>query len=225
MGDSKKFAASIMGLVLVWGGAALLLSPAAVFIKDPASIAGKCAGQIALWLLFASVLLIVVFWEKQSIGSLWLKPFKWQSVAWGGLLVLVYLFLLFPVTEWLRKMFRLTNYAAGMEQVLALPLWFRVVAVLTAGVVEETLFRAYTVTRLAQLSGSLWLAAALSATAFAAIHIPVWGVGPAFAFLLNGAIMTAFFIWKRDLLAMICAHVVIDAWAFIATPHFSEWWK
>ena len=223
MSAPKRTAASIVGLVLAWGGTALLLSPAANFLNY--SIAGKCIGQIALWMLFASTLLIVVFWEKQTIGSLWLKPFRWQSVGWGGFLVLVYLFLLVPATEWLRKSLGLAGYAAGMEQTLALPLWFRVAAVITAGIVEETIFRAYTVTRLTQLSGRLWLAAVLSVTAFAALHIPIWGIGPSFAFLLGGAVMTAFFIWKRDLLAMILAHIAIDAWAFVATPHFSEWWK
>ena len=223
MNDPKRTAASVAGLVLAWGGTALLLSPAADFLND--SITGKCVGQIALWMLFAAILLIVVFWEKQTIGSLWLRPFRWQSVGWGGFLVVVHLFFLVPATEWLRKSLGLAGYAAGMEQALALPLWFRVVAVFTAGVVEEAMFRAYTVTRLARLSGSVWLAAALSVTAFAALHIPVWGIGPSFAFLLGGAVMTAFFIWKRDLLAMIVAHIAIDAWAFVATPHFSEWWK
>jgi membrane protease YdiL (CAAX protease family) len=100
-----------------------------------------------------------------------------------------------------------------------------VIAVFTAGVVEETLVRAYTVTRLTQLAGSLWLAASISVTAFAALHIPVWGVGPSFAFVISGTVMMAFFVWKRDLLAMILAHIAIDAWAFTATPHFSQWWK
>ena len=112
-----------------------------------------------------------------------------------------------------------------MEKVLGLPLWLRVVAVITAGTVEETLFRGYTVTRLSKLTGSMWLAAALSVTAFAALHIPVWGIGPSFSFLLGGAATTAFFIWRRDLLAMVLAHIAIDAWALAVTPHFFGWWK
>jgi len=225
MSGSNKAAASIAGLVIVWGGAALLVSPAAAFLNDSTSIALKCVGQAALWMLFASVLFIVVFWEKQKPKSLWLKPFGWQSVGWGGGLILAHLLFLFPATEWLREAFGLAGYAAGMEKIIVLPLWFRVVAVITAGVVEETLFRAYTVTRLAQLSGSLWMATMLSAIAFAALHIPVWGMGPSISFFLGGAAATAFFVWKRDLLAMILAHATIDAWALLVTPCFSDWWK
>ncbi len=68
------------------------------------------------------------------------------------------------------------------------------------------------------------MAAAVSVTAFAVIHIPSWGVGPAVAFLLGEAVMTAFFLWKRDLLLMIIAHIAIDGWALVVTPYFANWW-
>jgi membrane protease YdiL (CAAX protease family) len=139
-------------------------------------------------------------------------------------LVLTSILFLFPATEWLRKAVGLPDYAAGMEQALALPIWLRVVAVVTAGIVEETLFRGYTVTRLARLTGSLWLAAGLAASVFAALHLPVWGRGPSLAVLIGGLVTTAFFIWRRDLLAMIIAHVAIDAWGLVVTPLYSEWW-
>ena len=220
-----KGVAPVVGLLIAWGGTALLVSPAAGFFGDPASIVTRCLGQAALWLLLAAIVGLVVFWEKQPLASLWLRPLQWQSVAWGGLLVLASILLLFPATEWLRKAMGLAGYAAGMEKALALPAWFRVVAVVTAGIVEETLFRGYAVTRLARLTGSLWLAAALSATIFAALHLPVWGPGPSLAFLIGGLATTAFFIWRRDLLAMIIAHVAIDAWGLVITPLASEWWR
>ena len=215
----------MIGLLVAWGGTALLVSPVARSLGSPSSIVAKCLGQAALWLLFAAVIGIVVLWEKQPLASLWLRPFHWQSTAWAGLLVLAHILLLFPVTEWVRKAAGLPGYAAGMEEALALPAWFRVVAVVTAGVVEETLFRGYAVTRLARLTGSLWLAAAVSASVFAALHLPVWGTGPSLAFLIGGVATTAFFIWRRDLLAMIIAHVAIDAWALVITPLYSTWWR
>lgn len=87
------------------------------------------------------------------------------------------------------------------------------------------MFRGYAVTRLARLTGRLWLAATLSATVFAALHLPFWGPGPSLAFLIGGLATTGFFIWRRDLLAMIIAHVAIDAWALVLTPLYAEWWK
>jgi uncharacterized protein len=223
MSERRKAAASIIGLALVWGGTMLLISPAATLLKN--SILGACLGQGALWMLFSTTLMIVLFWEKQPIDSLWLKPLWWQSACWAAVLFFLNIFVLFPITDWFRTAFRLPGYAAGMEITLAFPVWLRIVAVITAGIVEETLFRSYTITRLGWLSGSTFLGAAVSVTAFAALHIPVWGVGPSMAFLLSGAVMTAFFLWKRDLLIMIIAHIAIDAWALIVTPHFSHWWN
>jgi membrane protease YdiL (CAAX protease family) len=217
--------APVVGLLVAWGGTALLVSPFARFPGDPSSVVTKCLGQAALWLLFAAVIGIVVLWEKQPLASLWLRPFRWQSLAWAGLLVLASILILFPATEWVRKAVGLPGYGAGMEKALALPVWFRVVAVVTAGVVEETLFRGYAVTRLARLTGSLWLAAVLSASVFAALHFPLWGGGPVLHFLIGGVAATAFFIWRRDLLAMIIAHVATDAWGIVITPFYSVWWN
>ncbi len=112
-----------------------------------------------------------------------------------------------------------------MEKILVLPIWFRIVAVVTAGIVEETLLRGYAVTHIARLSGNLWFGAALPAIIFAALHLPVWGAGPGLAFLVGSAATTAFFVWRRDLLAMIIAHVAMDGWAFVITPLYSGWWN
>ena len=201
------------------------MSPAATFLGDNTRIVTEWLGQALLWVLLAGIIGIVILWEKQPLSSLWLKPFQWQSVIWGGLFFLAYILFLFPVTEWFRTSLELPSYAAGMEKTLALPIWIRVIAVVTAGIVEETLFRAYAITRFASLSGSLWLAAVFSVVAFAALHLPFWGAGAALAFLVGGAAITAFFIWRRDLLAMIIAHIATDAWALVVTPLFSKWWK
>jgi membrane protease YdiL (CAAX protease family) len=181
-------------------------------------------GQLALWLLCATVIGIMMFWERRPLESLWLRPLQWQSFAWAGALIFASIVLVFPVTEWVRKAIGLPGYAAGMETALAHPVWFRILAVLTAGVVEEILFRGYAVTRLAQLTGSLLLAGSLSTLVFAALHLPLWGAGPSLAFFIGGLATTAFFMWRRDLVAMIVAHTAIDAWALLVTPAFSQWW-
>jgi membrane protease YdiL (CAAX protease family) len=217
--------APVVGLVVAWGGTAILVSPLVGFLGDSGSVATQCLEQGTLWLLFAAIIGIVVLWEKRPLASLWIQPPQWHSLAWAGLLVIVSILFLFPATEWVRRAAGLSGYAAGMEKALALPVWFRVWAVVTAGIVEETLFRGYAVTRLARLTGSVWLAGAVSTAVFAGLHLPVWGAGPSLAFLISGLAMTGFFIWRRDLLAMIMAHIAIDAWGFVVTPGYSKWWE
>ena len=45
-----------------------------------------------------------------------------------------------------------------MARVPVLPVWFRGVAVVTAGIVEDTLFLGYSFTRSALITGNQWLA-------------------------------------------------------------------
>jgi uncharacterized protein len=215
---------AISGLLVAWGGTAVLVSPLARLATDATSALTGILGQIALWLLCATVVGIVIFWEKRPLESLWLKPFQWQSLAWAGVLVLVSLLAIFPITEWVRKAVGLPGYTAGMETALAYPGGQRVFAVLTAGVVEETLFRGFAVTRLLQLGAGMPLAIGVSSAVFAALHLPVWGSGPSLAFFLGGLATTAFFVWRRDLLAMIIAHVAIDMWGLVVSPVISRWW-
>ena len=214
-----------MGLLVAWGGAMLLVSPVARLAGDSSSLVAGVLGQVALWSLCAAVICVVVYWEKEPLASLWLKPFQWQSLFWAGVLMTGSIALFFPMTEWVRRKLGLPGYTHGMETALASPVWLRIVAVLTAGVVEETLFRGYAVTRLIQLSGSPLVAIGLSSVVFAALHFPVWGAGPSVAFFIGGLATTAFFVWRRDLLAMILAHVAIDMWGLVITPAFSQWWK
>lgn len=222
--DARNRLSIVVGLLVAWGGTALLVSPI-MLRPGTSSLLLQCLGQAALWLLLAVVIGIVVLWEKQPLASLWLRPFDLTALAWAGVLVSINVVVLFPFTEWVRHSTQLPGYSQGMEQALALPVWLRIVAVVTAGVVEETLFRGYAVTRLIYLTRSRWIAAVLATAVFAALHLPVWGPGPALAFLLGGLATTAFFIWRRDLLAMVIAHVALDAWALVITPFFSRWWS
>lgn len=96
---------------------------------------------------------------------------------------------------------------AGVAALAALPAWFRVVVGATGGVVEETLYRGYAVERLASLTSRRWLGATLATVAFAAAHIPAWGLG--FALLADlpaGLLLVAFYLWRRDLVANMLAH-------------------
>jgi membrane protease YdiL (CAAX protease family) len=82
--------------------------------------------------------------------------------------------------------------------------------VLTAGVVVEMLFRAYPSERLADLTGSPWLAAILSLGAFVAIHL-YWNMAHVVGVVVpGGALFMALYAWRRNLLFTMLAHGVVD---------------
>ena len=96
---------------------------------------------------------------------------------------------------------------AGLDQLAAMPAWFRVVVGLTGGMIEEIFYRGYAIERLAIITGRAWLGGLISAVIFGLAHIPEWGLGFALAADMPfGLLMTAFYLWRRDLLANILAH-------------------
>jgi membrane protease YdiL (CAAX protease family) len=210
---------------MAWGGTAMLVGPLGRQLGDPTTVAAQIRGQLALWVLCATVLLVVRLWERQPFSSLWFQKISWQSVGWAVVLAVAHALVLFPVTEAVRTALGLDGYAGGMQRAIAMPVWLRTFAVVTAGIVEEVLFRGYAVTRLIQLLRNPVSAAIISSAAFAVLHLPMWGSGPTLSFFLGSLAMTAFFIWRRDLWTMILAHIAIDGWGLIITPRISTWWN
>jgi membrane protease YdiL (CAAX protease family) len=83
---------------------------------------------------------------------------------------------------------------------------------------EEILYRGYAVERIATLTGSYWIAGVGSVLIFGVAHVPMWGWGPALSTIVSGGVLTAFFIWRRDLTANVIAHVLTDFVGIVVVP-------
>jgi uncharacterized protein len=211
-----KVVPSILGLCVALGGPILLAGPAGKALGDPNRLATNLLGQLILWALVVLILALVVFWEKQPLRSIGLQPFRWQSVLWGLALAATFI-LLTPVwAEMLRRAGLPPSFESGFTNLVRLPRWFLVLAAITAGIAEETLYRGYAVERLAWLTGRYWLGGLISLVIFTLAHVPAWGSGPLLIFLISGGLITLFYVWKRDLLACIIAHAVTDTVGLIS---------
>ena len=197
------------GLALSLGGPALLAL--GVGPGDGSPIAQSLLGQLALAALVAGVLGIVLAWERRPLASLGVRPLRAASFAFGLAAAAVLAYAVVPVASAFVRALGLAGFEAGLAAVHAWPLWLRILAVLTGGVAEELLYRGYAQTRLEELTGSAPLAAALSVLAFALAHGPLWGPGPVVTFVFAGGFLAALFLWRRDLLANVVAHVTVDA--------------
>ena len=195
--DTAQFAAPLVGLVIAFGGVGALVSPLGKVLGPPDRTATHVRGHAALWLLAASVLAIVVFWERRPLDSLWWRTPDWRTVALAVALAVTHVKVVFPFNLWLLKRSGLPGFQTGVERVLVLPLWLRIVAVVTAGVVP----------------------------AFAFLHYPNWGPGPVLTFVVAGTVSAVVFVLTRDLAAMILAHVLVDGNGLIVAPLRSTWWK
>jgi len=208
---------TIAGLAVSLGGVALLASPAAHVLGDPSSIQTRVLEQLVLWLLLGLVLGIVLAWERAPLTSIGLKRGWARSLVLALVLGSAVVWLVSPLAMRFVAALGIPSIASRVAQFAALPGWLKILSVATAGIVEETLFRGYALERLAASLGSVWLAALLTWLTFTAVHWPAWGTGGVIV-ACTGAAFTLFYVWQRDLLANVAAHVAVDAVGLIAVP-------
>jgi uncharacterized protein len=171
----------------------------------PATIMATVWKEVLIWIIAAALLVLIRRGERlpwRSIG-LGTSPW-WKSILWGlatavacGAVggVLVYL----------------TGYGHGPTAKVfeKLPLGLVSMIVLRAGVVEELFYRGYALERLQALGLGRWIAAAIPLAIFGVGH---WTGGAAniLIALALGAILTAFYLWRRDLVANMIGHWLVD---------------
>ena len=213
---------TLVGLTVAWGGVAVLISPAGRLLGPSERLTAQVLAQLVLWALLGIIVAFVIFWEKQTLASMGLRPFRWASVGWGLILAAATMYVIMPVLAGALRVAGIPGFEAGIAKILVFPVWLRIFAVLTAGIVEDALFLGYAFTRLVPLTGSYWIAGGISVIVSSLLHLPHWGAGPVLAYLVAGAVGTAFFVWRRDLLANMIAHVTVDAVALIIIPALSH---
>jgi membrane protease YdiL (CAAX protease family) len=224
-GEAGNTGAIFTGLALAWGGTIFLISPFLNAMRTPSRPWLLLTGTFLYWGLAASVMGIVIFWERQPLRSLWLQSFSYRSIAWGLVLVVLNYSVFVPIGQWLRRSAGMAGFSAGMQEITSFPFWYRMLAVAGAGIIEELLFRGFTVTRLITLTGRAWLAGLLALAGFSLLHLPLWGLGYVVSILVSGAATMTFFIWRKDLLALIIFHTITDAVGILIVPAFYDWWQ
>ncbi len=200
-----------IGLCLALGGPLLLASFGDKYLGSPKSITNKILQQIILALLLIAVLAIALVWEKQPLSSVGLHPLRWQSIAWGFLFAGFFIFIYSPLLIRAMNKLKLGSFDHGLTELTKLPIWYLILAVVVGGIVEEGLYRGYAIERLSLLIGSYVFGSILVLIAFGLAHLPLWGWGAALTTVISGAILTVFYLWTGELIAVIVAHVITDS--------------
>jgi uncharacterized protein len=97
----------------------------------------------------------------------------------------------------------------GVPDAPLLPPWLFSIVTLRAGILEELCYRGYAIGALGRLGAPRWLAVGLPLLCFAGFHYPLGLAGVAIALML-GAILTALYLWRRNLGANMLAHFLVD---------------
>ena len=169
-----------------------------------------------IWICVVMLLLIVRYGEKLPFRSIGFGNSKWwKSILWslpltaacllvGGMLV------------------HLTGFGHGRaaEAFEKLPLWLVTLIVIRAGVVEELFYRGYAIERLQTLGLGRFWSAILPLVIFSAAHWTGGWANIVLAFGL-GLILAIFYLWRRDIVANMIGHGLVDFIANVIPRLFS----
>ena len=165
--------------------------------------------ELTWWLLVAGVLAYVRFVERRPLASIGFTAPRARDVAIAVVAGIAILGVLAAI------------YALGPDEtgklatLTATPPWWRLISVARAAVGEEVVFRGYAIERLSELTGRRWLAALASCAIFALAHVGTWGWSHLVIAGAGGAMLTALYLWRRNLWINIIAHAIVDGIALL----------
>jgi len=139
----------------------------------------------------------------------------WKSLAWGVVIVVACVApaaLIAKVAGY--------GHGAGSQAFAKLPIWAVFIVVVRAGVVEELFYRGYAIERLQGLGFGRITSWAIPLMIFSAAHWTGGAANIVIAFVL-GAILTAFYQWRRDLVSNMFGHFLVDFVANVLPAMFS----
>jgi membrane protease YdiL (CAAX protease family) len=194
------------GLVIALFGA-----PAVVTLFKLAGFTRADFGATVIRELIILALVAFLFWiirarEKLPLSSIGLRRQKIIPAILWSLAVM----LLFGVgIAACLVVFPLVGLSYGSSSGPAVPLGVSLLLYARAGIAEEVFYRGYAIERIDALSGSRAIAAAIPLLIFAGGHFSQGMAGILITFVI-GAIATAIYLWRRNLLILIIAHFMVD---------------
>lgn len=205
-------------IIILAGLAIALVVPSLSPTKHLPAVAGVDSLYVHEWFwwaLLAVVLFYVLVVERRSLSSIGFRKPSWKTFVFGilfGILGVAGIVAIFSV---LFPMLHLQMNAQEIDKLLHTPFWFRFFLVTRAALMEETLFRGYGIERLGELTGSRWLAGAVTWALFTLAHLSAWGWAQLIVAGYGGLVLTALYLWRRDLICNMIAHWLTDGAGFL----------
>ena len=204
---------ALFALPLITTSFRLVLGPAH-------SATGYVARELVLFAAFGALLWIIARGEQRAFTSIgWRTEKPLRSLLWG-LLGAVLCAVALAACLGLISVLGL-KFGGDSTSGFSPPVWATLITVVRAGVVEETFYRGYAIDRVQLLTGNRFLAVAVPLLVFAGAHYRQ-GIGGVLIALAMGGILSALFVKRRDLLAVMTAHFIVDFIPNVLLPLFSD---
>jgi membrane protease YdiL (CAAX protease family) len=194
----------------------LIVRQAVTHFYPTLTVAAALWKESLIWICVIALWFVIRRGENLSLRSVGIGTTTWiKSLLWGLALAVV-CGLIGGILA------ALTHYGhGGNADVFArLPVWLVSVICVRAGVAEELFFRGYAIERLQALGLNRFWAAAIPLVIFGVGH---WTGGWAniVIALALGAVLAAFYLWRRDLVANMFGHFLVDFVANVLPRLFS----
>jgi membrane protease YdiL (CAAX protease family) len=172
--------------------------------------------EIGMWLVAVVLIVIVRRGEGLPLSSIGFSTARLgKSLLWGLLIAVI----CFVVGGGLIAVTHYNGGEAG-KAMQKLPLWLVTFIVIRAGAVEELCYRGYAIERLHSLGLPRVVAAAIPLIIFGVGHWTGGWANIVIALALGG-ILAAFYLWRRNLVANMTGHFLVDFAANVVPRLFS----
>src|SRR5262245_46018268 len=207
----RRSALSIVGIIITLGFPNL---PISQWMDEFAIVAHLVGYELIWWAMVVMVFLYVVLLEERTGASLGFRALRKfdliiaivSAIVMCAGLAAIY-FLVFPLLG--------ISETPQIDRLLATPFWWRVIPVIRAGVSDVLLFRGYALVRIGEVTGSVRVASIVSCAAFAIAHVGPWGWAHLLIASFGGIVLTALYLWRRNLWVNMITHVLVDAAAVL----------
>jgi membrane protease YdiL (CAAX protease family) len=194
-----------------WAGLAislfamLVIRQVFVFFVPETTFTSAILKEALIWANALALIVIIRRGEHLSLRSIGIGTTRWwKSILWGLVISIVSMVVVGGLAA-------LTHYGHGPGSAAfeKLPLWLITAIVFRAGVVEELFYRGYAIERLQTIGLSRFWAVAIPLVIFSLGH---WSGGAANILIAfaAGLILTGFYLWRRDLVANMIGHGLVD---------------
>ena len=187
-----------------------------VFFVPETTFVSAVLKESLIWVSAVALIVIIRRGEHLTMRSIGLGTVRWwKSILWGLIIAIVSAVIILVLAH-------LTDYGHGPGSAAfeKLPLWLITAIVFRAGVVEELFYRGYAIERLQLIGLGRFWSVAIPLVIFSLGH---WSGGAANILIAfaAGLILTGFYLWRRDLVANMIGHGLVDFVANVLPKFFS----
>ncbi|HEY4367651.1 MAG TPA: type II CAAX endopeptidase family protein [Steroidobacteraceae bacterium] len=184
------------------------------------SSATTVARELTMFAAAGLLIWVIRSRERQPLASVGLVPAAAGRVALWTLIGLIGCIVVLAIGLVAVHAFGLRFGSAPGAASTKYSLWVTLLVVIRAGIVEELFYRGYAIDRVTRLSGSRVLGIALPLIVFAGFHY-TQGAGGVLIALLLGGVLSALYVWKRNLTVNVLVHFLIDFIPNVVLPLIS----